>query len=141
VTDDFAAEMFERRRDDELIPPRLEQRGLAREAALAKSGMAWLAQSQFRLMPPDERQLRSTLENIAGLYTASYGWQPPVTQIGERLTGKSMRQYIKSWITAWDIERVYGETPRIDAGTIATDYDENTDIEHATATDRDDDDA
>lgn len=138
VTDDFKDEMFDRKRDDELIPPRLEQRGLVAQVELAKKGMAWLARPQFRLSPPHEGRLRFTLDQIANLYADAYGWTPPPTEIGERLTGKSMRQYIKSWITTWDIERLYGETPHIAAGTIATDYDENTDMEHATASDSDD---
>jgi hypothetical protein len=42
-----------------------------------------------------------------------------------------MRQHVKSWITTWDIERLYGQTPQIETGTIATDYSENSYIEKA----------
>ena len=49
--------------------------------------------------------------------------------IGERLVAKTFRQYIKSWITRWDIERLYSEQPAIEAHTIPTDYTENTELE------------
>src|SRR5260370_33138322 len=42
ISDDFPAEMFEQRRDDELIPPRLEERGSKQQAALAKKGVTLL---------------------------------------------------------------------------------------------------
>jgi hypothetical protein len=54
------------------------------------------------------------------------------------LTGKSMRQYVKSWITTWDIERLYGLTPQIAAETITTDYSESSEIEQAPPESEDD---
>lgn len=133
ITDDFPEEMFHRRRDDELIPPRLQDRGLARQAAMAGKGIAWLERRQSRLTPPDEAGLRRSLDKITSLYRDAYGWGPPETEVGERLAGKSMRQYVKSWITTWDVERLYGETPPIEAGTIPIDYTESTEIELAPA--------
>jgi hypothetical protein len=50
-----------------------------------------------------------------------------------------MRQYVKSWITIWDIERLYGEAPQIEAGTIPTDYTESSDIEQSSAAGEQDD--
>jgi hypothetical protein len=49
-----------------------------------------------------------------------------------------MRQYIKSWITEWDIERLYGEQTTIEAETIRTDYTESAELQQAApATDPD----
>ena len=42
-----------------------------------------------------------------------------------------MRQYIKSWITEWDIERLYGERTTIEAETIRTDYTESAELQQA----------
>jgi hypothetical protein len=129
VTDDFAAQMFDRKRDDELVPPRLEQRGLAAEAALARTGIARLRRQEYTLLPPDEAALRRHLDMIGGLYREAYDWIPPNGEIGRQEASRSMRQYVKSWITAWDIARLYGETAQIAAGTIATDYSESGEIE------------
>ena len=52
-------------------------------------------------------------------------------EIGERRAGKTMRQFIKSWITDWDIQRLYGTKEQIEAGTIESDYTENADLEQA----------
>lgn len=138
ITDDFPDQMFQVRRDDELIAPRLETKGLVREAALARDAIDWLKRRQFRLTAPDEAVLRRGLDEIRDLYREAYDWTPPATEIGERLAGKSMRQYVKSWITIWDIERLYGQTPKIEAGTILFDFSESSDLEQASGF-RDDD--
>ena len=131
VTDDFPDQMFRQRGDDEHIPPLLEARGLPDQAAMARSGIAWLERRQSRLRAPDEPELHRSLEKIATLYRDAYHWPPPKIEVGERLAGKSMRQYVKSWIAAWDIMRLYGETPVIGGETIAFDYRESTEIEDA----------
>ncbi|HJU17452.1 MAG TPA: BREX system ATP-binding domain-containing protein [Stellaceae bacterium] len=138
VTDDFADQMFDRKRDDELVPPRLEQRGLSQGAAMARIGIARLRQQEYTLSPPDESSLRRSLDRIGGLYRDAYGWAPPDAEIGHREASRSMRQYVKSWITGWDIERLYGETAQIKAGTIPSDYSESDDIERAPIAGEDD---
>ena len=139
VVGDFSDKMFRETHDDELIPTRLDERGMVRQALMAKRGIEWLERHQTRLNRPIEAGLRRSLDKIAGFYRDAYGWTPPRLDIGELLTGKSMRQYVKSWITSWDIERLYGQTPQIEAETIATDYRESSEIEQAPADDGEDD--
>jgi hypothetical protein len=141
VVGDFSDKMFRETHDDELIPPRLEERGMARQALMARRGIEWLERHQTRLNRPIEAGLRRSLDKIADLYGSAYSWTPPRLDIGELLTGKSMRQYVKSWITSWDIERLYGQTPQIEAEMIATDYSESSEIEQAPADDGEDDSA
>jgi P-loop Domain of unknown function (DUF2791) len=133
-TDDFVAAMFDLRRDEELIPERLEQKGLARQALVARRCMEELRRMRgVRLAAPDEDALRAAQARIADLYHDAYQWRPSALAIGERRAGKSMRQYIKSWITEWDIERLYGVRMTIEAGTISTDYTESAELEQAPA--------
>jgi hypothetical protein len=139
VTDDFPDQMFQQRRDDERIPALLEQRGLLRQAAMAKSAIACLERRLFGLNSPDEAALHISLDKIGALYRDAYDWTPPKIDIGERLAGKSMRQYVKSWITTWDIERLYGEVPVISTATIPIDYSESIDIEQASDQGEEDD--
>ena len=68
---------------------------------------------------------------VSNLYRDAYGAAPEVVDVGERLTGKTMRQYIKSWITDWDIQRLYKERDEIAAEPIPPDYTENKDLELA----------
>jgi hypothetical protein len=138
VSDDIH-DFLNEKRDDELIPPRLEERGLHRQAAMAKKGLEWLERHQSKLSRPSEAGLERSLDLIAGFYHDAYDWPPPHIKIGQLTTSGSMRQYVKSWITTWDIERLYGETPQIEAGTIVTDYSESADIEQAPAAAGEDD--
>src|SRR5271157_3751853 len=134
-TDDFAAEMFDNRRDEELIPQALEKKGLARQADLAKRCMEQLRRMRgVRLASPDDSALGAAQNRIADLYYDAYQWRPSGLAIGDRLAGKSMRQYIKSWITEWDIERLYGERTTTEAQTIQTDYTESAELEQAAST-------
>ena len=133
-TDDFVAAMFDLRRDEELIPEKLEQKGLAHQAFVARRCMEELRRMRgVRLTAPDEDALRAAQGQIADLYHNAYQWRPSALAIGDRRAGKSMRQYIKSWITEWDIERLYGERTTIEAETIPTDYTEATELEQAPA--------
>jgi hypothetical protein len=131
LTDDFTAAVINDKRDDELVPARLEAKGLGEQARLAKVAMQALEQEQRRLRPPDEAKLRDCLASVSELYRKAYHWVPSEIDIGERLTGKTMRQYIKSWITAWDIERLYGERPGIETELPPVDYTENLEYERA----------
>lgn len=129
VTDDFADVVVGERRDDEIVPAKLEAKGLAEQADLARLGIEALAKRPVRLRQPDEPTLRRSLEKVRGLYRDAYGWSAPEIGIGERLTGSTMRQYIKSWITAWDIERLYGERPEIAADDLRRSYAEAAGME------------
>jgi BREX system ATP-binding protein BrxC/D len=133
-TDDFVAAMFDDRRDEELIPETLEQRGLARQALLARDCMQELRRMRgVRLTAPDEAALRVAQGHIAELYHDAYQWRPFALDVGERRAGKSMRQYIKAWITEWDINRLYGERTTIETGTIRIDYTVSAELEQAPA--------
>ena len=131
ITDDFPDQMFRQRHDDERIPPLFEMRGSLRQAATARSGIAWLECRRSYLSAADEAGLRRSLEKIGAIYRDAYDWTPPKIEIGERLAGKSVRQYVKSWITIWDIMRLYGETPVVSTETLAIDYTEGSEVENA----------
>jgi hypothetical protein len=131
-TDDYVSRMFDDRRDEERVPQTLELKGLTRPAALAGVCMKELRRMPgVGLKPPDEPALRAAQDRIADLYYDAYRWRPSVLAIGERLGSKSMRQYIKSWITEWDIERLFGESAKIDVETLKIGYRESADLEQA----------
>ena len=131
ITDDFPDQMFRQRHDDERIPPLFEMRGSLRQAATARSGIAWLECRRSHLSAADEAGLRHSLEKIGAIYRDAYDWTPPKIEIGERLAGKSVRQYVKSWITIWDIMRLYGETPVVSTETLAIESTEGSEVENA----------
>jgi hypothetical protein len=131
ITEDFVSEVINKRRDDEKAPLKLTDRNERRTAERARLGIDMLERKQALLRPPSPERLQASLDKARGLYRDAYGWNATVADIGEITATKSMRQYIKSWITAWDLERLYGIIPVIETLDVAPDYAENKDIERA----------
>lgn len=129
VTTDFADEMFVNRNDREKIPTLLEQKGLAAQARLAQVAMALIERRSPRLRAPDDSDLRNCFGRVHELYARSYGLAPPSSEAGGRAASTTMRHHIKSWITDWDIRRLYGMTAEIEARPLLSDYTENPDLE------------
>lgn len=143
VTDDFKDRVIGDKRDDELVPAKLLEKGERENASLATSGIRALSTNGeiTLLRAPDEAALESSLEKIRSFYEKSYAWMPPHTPIGESRTSKSMRQYIKSWITSWDLQRLYGVKSEIVLDTVFTVYSEDKNFEHFSEPDEDSEDA
>lgn len=130
--DDYVDQMFDNRRDEERIPQVLEQKGLEQQGILAKRCMEELRRRRgVRLAAPDQNALLAAQEQISELYFQAYHWRPSAVGVDERTATNSIRQYIKTWITRWDIERLYKERPTIEAHTLQTDYTESAELEQA----------
>jgi hypothetical protein len=140
VTDDFSDAVIVNRLDDQKIPPKLLDKGDREAARLAELGMRALQRRDplRKLTPPDREALQECLAKVRRMYHRAYGWEPPPIDIGTMLASKTMRQYIKSWITEWDLLRLYGEHGPIVVGTLKPDYSENPDVERDTGTADDD---
>jgi hypothetical protein len=107
-TTDLTSLLFETRRDQEKIPQRLGER-LRDLMPVAQAGMDLLrpsSQARMDLVAQDESALRRTYGKIRDLYEQAYAWTPPDGQpdIGERSI--RMRQYVRRWITGWDLVRL-----------------------------------
>jgi len=61
------------------------------------------------LRPPTEEMVAATRERIAELYAAAYpGFTPRAEGPIALMSTTRMRELIRRWITAWDLERHYG---------------------------------
>ncbi len=129
ITEDFAAEMFDNKGDHEKVPPLLEQHGLPQQATLAGQAITRLKREDYRLNSPDERHVRQAFSKIRSLYEDAYGWRPLAAEPAPPQATRFMRQYVKSWITAWDIQRLYGENAQIAIDDIESDYSESSGLE------------
>ncbi len=127
ITDDFAAAVINARLDSEKLPERLELKGRDAEAALALAGIRHIERTvlQHRLLPPTPDDLAACHDKVLRLYSAAYAWPAPPLPPGERTSSRTMRQYIKGWITQWDLRRLDGSDVALIAGSIASDYTEN----------------
>ena len=130
VTDDFASAVINARQDSEKLPDRLRLKGRGQDAALALAMIGHIERTVLdrRLLPPGAAELAACHDRMRRLYGDAYGWDAPALAPPERTASRTMRQYIKAWITAWDMARLYGTAGAIIAGTIASNYQEDADL-------------
>ena len=130
ITDDFTDAVINSRRDDEQVPLKLVNRNERRASERARRGIEFLERSTAILRVPNQQQLQACLDKVRGLYHQAYGWQADDIDIGPLAATKSMRQHIKSWITTWDLERLYrAHRPEIETTDLPSNYEETREIE------------
>jgi hypothetical protein len=131
-TNDLTTIVFEVRRDQERIPQRLGDR-LPELMAAAQAGMDLLRPSssaRMDLVSQDAPRLLRTHDMIRDLYEAAYSWTPPDGRpdLGERSV--RMRQYVRRWITQWDLMRLDpGYRPDIETRDYRPNLEEQPDLE------------
>ena len=137
VTDDFATAVINARLDSEKLPERLALKGRDAEAALALAGIRHIERTvlQYRLQPPTPDDLAACHDKVLRLYSTAYSWPAPPLPLAERTSSRTMRQYIKGWITQWDLRRLDGSEVLLISGSIASDYTENTSLAEPSAFD------
>jgi P-loop Domain of unknown function (DUF2791) len=124
ITDDFVTAVIEEREDEVRLPDRLRLKERHHEARLAVTAMRHIAQTvrSRRLRAPGVDELVRASQRLSEIYREAYGWEPPVTEAPERTATRTMRQYIKGWITDWDMRRLTGDVTRIVTEEIAANY-------------------
>lgn len=140
ITDDFAAAVINQRLDSEKLPERLALKGRDADAALALAGIHNIEQvvQRHRLLPPGNDDLAACHDKVQALYRTAYGWPPPALPPGERTASRTMRQYIKGWITQWDLLRMDGSAVRLVSDGIASNYAEDEALAEPPALDAED---
>ena len=128
ITDDFVTAVINDRQDNEKLPERLTLKGRQAEAALARSAIRHIERTvlQSRLLPPTLDDLINCHHKVRDLYSVAYGWQAPPMPELERTSSRTLRQYIKGWITQWDMRRLGSGDVRLVAGSIASNYTEES---------------
>ena len=127
ITDDFVTAVIEDRQDETRLEDRLRLKGRNDDARLAVSAMRHIARTvrSHRLRAPGAEELVRTIPRLRAIYRDAYGWEPPAPAAVERTATRTMRQYVKGWITEWDMRRLTGETTRIVAEEITANYTED----------------
>ena len=129
ITDDFREAVLHRRLDQEKAPLILRGKGLDQQARQAEIAMRLLEKGGVFLAAPGDDRLHKSLDRVRHLYAESYGWPASAGAIGQRESSRTMREFIKSWVTVWDIHRIYGEPDEIATERLPSDYSENADLE------------
>ena len=119
--------------DLDKIPGRLRARMSESDpllASQAERGMRVIREAAMPLKGPDS--LDQPYQKICEIYKAAYGWEPPLSS-SLKLTSTRMREYIKSWITEWDLKRLDTEyTPDIKLESLSQAYGEDRELETET---------
>lgn len=109
TVDDFESQVLVGKNDVELIPARLRAKGTAENdllAGQAETGMRIIEREQIQLQPPGREELDRTYSQLQQIHSEAYGWNPPEVAGLERLPSNRMRQYVRAWITEWDLYRL-----------------------------------
>lgn len=139
ITEDFQRGVLQGKLDFEKIPQKLEEKGLDRQARLSEVAMNAIAHAgdHHVLASPNKDRLRQAVLDVGSFYEQAYGWKAQAGDVGEREVRKTMRHYIKSWITDWDVQRLFGERKAVETEAHVTDYTENEAFEAAPEPDTD----
>jgi len=130
ITGDFQSKILEEKDDFEKVPGRLQASGLEKEAIHAEQGMRVIQNDLIPLQPPDKASRDQTYEKVLSIHATAYQWSPPPVESGEFLSSKRMRQYVKEWITEWDLKRLYPDyKPDIEVIKVDNVYTEDKDLE------------
>jgi len=132
ITSDFTDVMLDQKRDGEKLPTLLESKGLEPQASLARIAIETLSREQHLLAQPTAEMIQRTLDRVRSLYDESYEWSPAPHSAQGGSAQITMRYHIKSWITDWDIQRLYGRSTTIETEPLQTEgYEENKLLEQA----------
>ncbi len=134
ISTDFEEIQLEEKDDLNKIPGKLSARGSEADLLLrsqAERGMQVIKKEAMGLKPPES--LEQTYERVRDIYKTAYRGEPEKTVLLQGSTSKRMREYIKSWITEWDLKRLYeGYTPDIEITTLSSTYEEDPDLQKET---------
>ncbi len=134
ITTDFKSIILEGKNDLEKVPGKLRSRtsdGDLLLASQAERGMRIIQGEKIELSKPDNAMLKQTYDKIRNIHAIAYNWEPPrVSSAEQQGTTTSMRQYVKGWITEWDLKYIDPEyKPEIEVTELKPDYTEDHDLE------------
>jgi hypothetical protein len=127
ITDDFVAAVIDHRQDDERLPERLRLKGRNEDAVRALAAIRHIETTvqRHRLPPPGAEELTRDCLRLREIYEAAHDWPTPALPPGERTATRTMRQYIKAWITQWDLLRLSGAGVEIVERELRANYEED----------------
>ena len=135
LTDDFQSAILDEKGDREKVPEKLRETGSETDLVLARQaeqGMRLIECERVPLVGPYEQLVEEIYHKIRGIHGAAYGWEPPQVPTIERLSSTRMREYVKGWITEWDLKRLDpSRQVDLELTEIRQDYSEDTELESA----------
>ncbi len=133
LTDDFESVVLEEKQDRKKI----EELSSVEEnspdhllASTALQGIRLIEQESEALIRPYEPMVDALYERLRELHGSAYSWSPPPVSAVEKLSSTRMREYVRGWITEWDLRRLYPEAQLdIEILDVRQTYDEDQEFE------------
>jgi len=133
LTDDFQSAVLEEKGDRNTITEKLQATGSETDLVLARQaeqGMRLIECDRLPLVGPYEQLVEEIYHKIRAVHGAAYSWEPPPVPSIERLSSTRMREYVKGWITEWDLKRlVPDQMVDIELTELKQNYSEDLDLE------------
>ncbi len=134
LTNDFREEILEKKGDSVKMLEKLRAKQTDVDRVLAdkaEKGMGLLKSQRIPLGHPSFDTIQEVHQIVRGLHLKGHGWHmwENVSEHSvENVPGKSMRKHVKSWVTEWDLLRLYpGEECEIETSTWKPSYEEMED--------------
>lgn len=132
IMSNFESYIIEERNDLETAPSKLRAKGMEDMARQAERAMRVIQREKLRLQAPDTHTIQRTCEKVRAIHADAYGWQPPPLSV-ERSGITSMREYVRRWITEWDLKRLDPDyTVNLEQTALTQNYSEDAALETPT---------
>ena len=133
LTDDFQSVVLEEKQDSQKVEQLAlgddagDGANLAREAL---NGIRVIEQEGEALIRPYEPMVDALYARLRELHGSAYSWNPPPVSAVEKLSSTRMREYVRGWITEWDLRRLYPEAQlSIEITDVQQTYEEDQEFE------------
>lgn len=137
ITRDYTGQvLYGRKNDLEMVASRLRGTKDEEHADAAEIGMMAIKSRGLSLRPPTQKQVDEIYQHVRDLYAKAYAWTPPeIAAVREYAASTGMRQYVRSWINAWDLRRLYDVQAELVTETVEHSYEEDADLQCVEADD------
>ena len=134
LTNDFREEILEKKGDSVKMLEKLRSKETDADRVLAdkaEKGMGLLQSQRIPLGQPSFETIQEVHQIVRDLHLKGHGWrmwENESENSAKIMDGTRMRQYVKSWVTEWDLLRLYpGEECAIEASSWKPSYEEPQD--------------
>jgi hypothetical protein len=139
LTDDFQSVVLEEKQDSRKIEQMCEGEGAENAhvpVAQAVQGIRLIEQASEPLVRPYDSMVDALYEQLRSLHGSAYSWTPPPVSAIEKLSSTRMREYVRGWITEWDLRRLYPDAQLdIEIVEVRQTYEEDQELEFMMAED------
>jgi hypothetical protein len=141
LTDDFQSVVLDEKQDSQKIEQMCQEESTDEahiQALQAVQGIRLIEQESESLIRPYESMVDALYERLRSLHGSAYSWTPPPVSAVEKLSSTRMREYVRGWITEWDLRRLYPDAQLdIEILDVRQTYDEDQELEPTMADDTD----